>query len=576
MKAGGKYFTHPTTAPQRRYEALRAYLHDDEPAEAVADRFGYTPATVRQLASELRAGRLELFADPRPGPKGPRKQPQIRQRVLELRARDLSVTAIAKILTDEGMPVSHDTVWQVLNSEGLERLAVRGAGRPPPPLPAARTPTVKVKALSPWPAGMRIETEHAGLLLLLPAMVELGYADAVKAARYPSTKVLSSWHSMASLLACKLARHRRIHHVEDLVADPAVGLVAGLNTLPKTTHLSGYSHRVERSSNQRLLAALAGRLVELGLVTGHSGFNLDFHAIRHHGDQPPLEKNYVPKRSQSTTSVLSFVAQDHDSQEPVYANADVLKTHKAREVLAFVDYWEQLTGQVPSPLVFDSQLTTYDVLDELSARGVTWLTLRQRGKKEIERIQALPAKAWKRVRVDRAGRYRNPHLYDETIRLDQIAHPVRQIAIKNIGRDLPTLAITNDRDTTAKHLFTRYAERMLIENELAYLIAGFHLDALSSGLALNVDLDTTLTVAAANTYRLFARQLPRYQRAQPERLHRDFIDADGTIHIDHDTVTVTLKPRTYTPVLLDAGYHNLDTPIPWWNNRRLRFTFPPR
>jgi transposase len=576
VKAGGEYFTQPTSASQRRYEALRAYLYDDEPAEQVAERFGYTAASVRQLASELRAGRLELFVEGKPGPKGPRKQPVVRQRVLELRARDLSVTAIADILTDEGTPVSHDTVWQVLKGEGLERLAVRSAGRPPPPAPAARAPTVKVKTLEQWPAGMRIVSEHAGLLLLLPALVELGYQPAVKQAAYPSTRALSSWHSMASLLLCKLARHRRIHHVEDLVADPAVGLAVGLNTLPKTTHLSGYSHRVERTSNRRLLAALAGRLVELGLVTGQGGFNLDFHAIRHHGQDPPLEKNYVPKRSQSTTSVLSFVAQDHGSQEPVYANADVLKTHKAREVLAFVDYWEALTGQVPSPLVFDSQLTTYDVLDELSARGVTWLTLRQRGKKEVERIQALPATAWSRVRIDRAGRYRNPHLHDETIRLDPISHPVRQIAIRNIGRDLPTLAITNDRDTTAKGLFTRYAERMLIENELAYLIGGFHLDALSSGLALNVDLDTTLTVAAANTYRLFARQLPRYQRAQPERLHRDFIDADGTIHIDHDTVTVALKPRTYTPVLLDAGYPNLETPIPWWNNRRLRFTFPPR
>ena len=576
MKAGGDYFVNPATAAQRRYETLRAYLHDDEPAEVVAGRFGYTPATVRQLASELRAGRLELFVEAKPGPKGPRKQPKIRQRVLELRARDLSITAIADILTDEGMPVSHDTVWQVLTAEGLERLAVRGAGRPPPPAPVPRTPTVKVKPLERWPAGMRIETEHAGLYLLLPAMVELGFAEAVTQARYPSTKALSSWHSMTSLLLCKLARHRRIHHVEDLVNDPALGLVVGLNSLPKTTHLSGYSHRVERTSNQRLLAALAGRLIELGMVTGTQGFNLDFHAIRHHGHDPPLEANYVPKRSQSTTSVLSFVAQDHDSQEPVYANADVLKAHKAREVLAFVDYWEALTGAVPSPLVFDSQLTTYETLDELSARGITWLTLRKRGKTEIERINALPAKAWSRVRVDRAGRYRNPHLHDETIQLDQISHPVRQIAIKNIGRELPTLAITNDHDTTAKRLFTRYAERMLIENELAYLIAGFHLDALSSGLALNVDLDTTLTVAAANTYRIFARRLPRYERAQPERLHREFINAKGTIHVDHDSVTVALKTRTYSPVLLAAGYQTLETPIPWWNNRPLRFTIPPR
>ncbi len=117
---------------------------------------------------------------------------------------------------------------------------------------------------------------------------------------------------------------------------------------------------------------------------------------------------------------------------------------------------------------------------------------------------------------------------------------------------------------------------MLIENELAYLIASFHLDALSSGLALNVDLDTTLTVAAANTYRIFARQLPRYERAQPERLHRDFINTDGTIHINNDTVTVALKTSTYSPVLLDVGYHTLEVPIPWWNNRRLRFIFRPR
>lgn len=32
---------------------------------------------------------------------------------------------------------------------------------------------------------------------------------------------------------------------------------------------------------------------------------------------------------------------------------------------------------------FDSQLTTYPMLDELAARGITFLTLRQRGKRLI-------------------------------------------------------------------------------------------------------------------------------------------------------------------------------------------------
>jgi len=38
--------------------------------------------------------------------------------------------------------------------------------------------------------------------------------------------------------------------------------------------------------------------------------------------------------------------------------------------------------------------------------------------------------------------------------------------VRNIGRDEPTLIITNALTTPAKDLFARYAERMTIENEL--------------------------------------------------------------------------------------------------------------
>jgi hypothetical protein len=150
---------------------------------------------------------------------------------------------------------------------------------------------------------------------------------------------------------------------------------------------------------------------------------------------------------------------------------------------------------------------------------------------------------------------------------------VRQIAVRNIGRDEPTLLITNDATTRAKDLFARYAERMLVENELASYIAGFHVDALSSGLALNVDLDTTLTVIAGNLYRLLARSLKRYEHMTPERIWRHFIDTTGTLDVAEDAVTVTLTRRTFTPVLLQAGFDELDLPIPWWGDRRLRFRF---
>jgi hypothetical protein len=153
---------------------------------------------------------------------------------------------------------------------------------------------------------------------------------------------------------------------------------------------------------------------------------------------------------------------------------------------------------------------------------------------------------------------------------------VRQIAIRNIGRDQPTLLITNGHTTPAKNLFARYAERMLIENELDAYIGGFSLNALSSSVSLNVDLDTTLTVLAGNLYRLFARNLPRYQHATPDTLWRHFLHDTGTLRITPDGVTADLTLRSHHPILIDAGLADLQLPIPWWDGRPLRFRFPPR
>jgi hypothetical protein len=571
MRAGAEYFVEPGEPAQRRYEALRHYFVEEASAEAVGARFGYSPATVHQLAAELRAGRSSFFRSSKPGPKGPRKTTTVRDRVLVLRARDASVTEIAQALAAEGSPVSAQTVWAILKAEGLERLERRG-----PAGPAPRLEPVRAGAIDGWPTGARYDCDHAGLYLLLPAMATLGLDTLVAAARYPGTRVLSSFHSLASLLLLKCSRRGRAANAFPLGADPGLGLAAGLVALPKATHLTSYSYRVRRSSNVALLEGLGRRCRQVGLYSGEGGFNLDFHTIRHHGEQVPLEEHYVASRSQRTRSVLTFFAQDHASTEMVYANADVTKAEQAREVIAFAEYWKRVAGADPGLLVFDSKLTTYPMLDELAARGITFLTLRQRGPKVLADLAALPASAWTTHNLRRAGRYRHPQVHEQVIRLKGIEAPLRQIAVRNIGHDQPTLLITNDLTTPAKDLFGRYAERMIIENELDADISGFHLNALSSGLPLNVDLDTTLTVLAGNCYRLLARTLPRYELATPDRLWRHFLDTTGKVVVNEDHVRVDLALRTYTPVLIDAGFPELDVAIPWWGGKKLRFGFPPR
>jgi hypothetical protein len=575
VRAGAEFFTEPSGPAQRRYEAMRAYFVDELPAAAVADQFGYSTASVHQMATLLRTGRMRLFADARPGPKGPVKATgPVREKVLGLRTQGLPVTQIAAILTARGTPISAQTVWKICAAEGLPRL--RGDDTAPRG-PAATLAPVRAAALRDWPAEpVSLPCDHAGLLLLAPAMTELGLHELIGGARYPATSRLSAWHSIGTLVLAAANRVGRAHHIDKITDDAGLAFFLGLTALPKATHLSTYSYRVRRASSQKLLTGLIRRLRGLGLATGENGFNLDFHAIRHHGDDPVLEEHYVPARSQRTRSVLTFFANDHASSEMVYANADITKAGQAAEIIAFADYWRDATGADPGLLVFDSQLTTYKILDELAGRRITWLTLRQRGKAELARLAALPASAWKRHTIDRAGRYRHPHLHEDTVTLKGISAPVRQIAVKNIGRDQPTLLITNGHDTPARDLFARYAERMLIENELDAYISGFSLNALSSAVSLNVDLDTTLTVVAGNLYRLFARNLPRYSRATPDTIWRHFLDDTGVLHITPNGVTADLTLRSHHPVLIDAGYADLELPIPWWDDRPLRYRFPPR
>ena len=86
-RAGGEFFTAPTAGPHRRYEALRAYLLDGQPAADVAARFGYTTAGLHSAVADFRAGSRDFFTDSRPGPKTAPGKDAARARILELRPR---------------------------------------------------------------------------------------------------------------------------------------------------------------------------------------------------------------------------------------------------------------------------------------------------------------------------------------------------------------------------------------------------------------------------------------------------------------------------------------------------------
>ncbi|MGH9340925.1 MAG: hypothetical protein ACRD1R_15350 [Acidobacteriota bacterium] len=233
--------------------------------------------------------------------------------------------------------------------------------------------------------------------------------------------------SVLSLLALKLTGTERLSHVMDVCADPGFALFAGLNILPKTTALSTYSYRLTRPMTASLLTSYHQALTGSGLLPGQS-FNLDFHAIPHRGEEAVLEKHYVSRRSRRERSILAFLVQDHDSHILCYANATVRKDRAGEEIVRFVEYWEEQRGSLPPHLVFDSQLTTYPVLDRLDKRGILFITLRRRGASLMRQLQELPTRTWKKMTLSGVSRrYRHVHYAETMVSLKGVRRPFAEI-----------------------------------------------------------------------------------------------------------------------------------------------------
>jgi hypothetical protein len=122
---------------------------------------------------------------------------------------------------------------------------------------------------------------------------------------------------------------------------------------------------------------------------------------------------------------------------------------------------------------------------------------------------------------------------------------VRQLIVIDLGREAPTVIITNDHDLPTKTLIEHCARRMTIEQHLAEIIRAFCTDALSSTVNLNIDLDITLAVLAHALLAAFRTHLPGYASLTPDVIQRRFLETPSQITTTHNTITVRLERRAY-------------------------------
>jgi len=567
------FFLQPSNSTHRQYEALRAYFIEGSTNKEAAKRFGYTEGSFRVLVHDFRQNpNRAFFLPPSKGPQKAPKKDKVRDQVIALRKQNLSIYDINKVLESKGRKLSPVSISLILTEEGFARLPRRRDEERPPTLQPTKAAVANVKHLDLKPR--QVHTKFGGLFLFVPFLAAIPFDHMLLEAGLPGSKMIPPGAAFRSLLALKLFGSARHSHVMSYVLDKGLALFAGLNEIPKRSFLTEYSCRIDPQCYPRLMRLWFGAMTSIGLEQGVS-FDLDFHTIPFHGEDALVQKHYVSKRSRRQKGLLAFVAQDSSTQVFCYGNADLRKEDQNDEILHFAQFWKEHSGNFPQELIFDSKLTTYANLDQLNHWGVEFITLRRRSKKMLQEAHTEPLSAWRRIELDGVSRlYKTPRILDTKITLKDYRGPVRQLVITELGHEEPTFLLTNQMTRSASKLIERYAQRMIIENNIADGIDFFHMDALSSSVAMKVNLDLQLTLMASSLYRLLGSRLGNgYGKAKSRHIFRDFIDASATLLIEGKDILLRFQKRAHNPLLIAAGFDKTATRVPWLKGKTIHFEF---
>lgn len=569
------YFANPSTPDQKKYEVLRALFYEKLPKKEIIDKFGYTNYTINAIIRDFRQRKLIFFPPKKPGPKERTISEEVKTKIILLRKQNLSAEDIYNQLLSETIEISLRTVERILEDEGFSKLSRRTNKERGLTKKRTIIPERSHQLVSDEFKNQKFHCKNSGIFLFLPYLLKINLPDIINNSNFPETLEISKLNYVLSILALKLVGQERLSQINDFSLDRGLGLFAGLNLLPKSTAISTYSYSIDKDAITQFQETFVKNLnlIDKSYYSGET-INLDFHTIPHYGENPPLDNHWSGSRNKALKSAYTFIAQDAESRMISYINADIKKGRESEEILHFVDYWISVKGIIKETLVFDSRLTNYDVLETFSESNIKYLTLRRRGKNLVENAFSLPADSWMEIKLDIPKRkYNKFKVFEHVIHLEKDGHPVREIIIKDHGREEPTFLVTNNFDFPVETCVELYARRWRIENKIAELVKFFSLNALSSPIVIRIFMDVMLTMVADICYRLFARDIYKFEDSTPQTIFSKFIDVTGNIEVLDDEIIVQLRKNAHAPILISNPIFKKSYEIPWLNNMNLKYVW---
>jgi hypothetical protein len=567
-----KFFTHPVHDWHRRYEALRASFVERLPARIVGDRFGYTEEYIRLLRHLFKHGKID-FSEPVPEGKSSRRRVSsaVRKTIKNWREKNLSAGEISECLSEDGIELSVRTVERVLREEGFPKLPRRTRLKIGITVKGAHVPEKSRRITVQDMDGQKIQSSTAGIFIFAPFMAQLGINQIVRSAGLPGSKVIPAINYFLSFLAIKLLGTERYAHVGDHAFDPGLGLFTGLNVIPKCTAMSTYSYSLDEVHILRLQKAFVKQGQKLGLYDGKI-VNLDFHTVPHYGEESELEKNWAGARGKTMKGALTLFAQDAQTKLMIYTAADIKRSEADDQVLSFLSFWKKVHRGVKPTLVFDSKFTGYKQLSELNRQNIKFITLRRRGKELIKKVGQMTP--WKRIYIPHPKRkFPNPLVHESMISLRHYTGTLRQIVMRNNGREKPAFLVTNDFEMPLELIVGNFARRWRVEDGIAEAVKFFHLNALSSPILVKVHFDVLMTMMADTLYTMLAHKLRGFEDCDAPKIYRHFVRGKGTIMVKDRTVDVIYPRRAHNPILRAVPWDDLPCTLAGLSRTKLRLSF---
>src|SRR5271157_4240386 len=165
------FFLSPQEPLHRQYEALRAFYVEDLLSAEAAHLFGYSPGSFRVLCHQFRHDpekRSAFFRQPpRGAPPAPARDP-VRELVVAMRKRNLSVYDIQRDLAEAGRRISINALTVLLREAGFARLPRRRDEERPATLQADSAEVADVRELDPR---LRVRSGYHHARFALPSRV---------------------------------------------------------------------------------------------------------------------------------------------------------------------------------------------------------------------------------------------------------------------------------------------------------------------------------------------------------------------------------------------------------------------